>query len=96
MTFPTAEDIEIIDCDFNSIYENNQRTNYEYYLKISKYPFMTKEEVETLKQQILSEHEIVERLKKRIKYIERISPLSYMSERQVLVNVLKSILEGNE
>lgn len=83
--FPTAEDIEIV-----------KFTTPVIHIESIDGKYLNDEQAESLKQQIISEHEVVERLKERIEYIERINPFSYMNERQVLVNVLKSILEGNK
>ncbi len=81
MTFPTAEDIDIMEAD-------------EYYWcddsVIVGINAKNKKEGNEIKQQILSEHEIVERLKVEINDIE----CNYDIGSDEILNLLKSILEN--
>lgn len=59
MTFPTEEDIEIV--KFTTPVLHIEKIGEDY---------LNSEKAESLKQQILNDHEIVERLKEKIKQLE--------------------------
>lgn len=83
MTFPTEEDIEVFDSSVGFT------SGKQFSLEITS---VDKQELESLKQQILAEHEIVERLKAFINQSDFESPDDAIDYLHILPK-LKSILE---